>query len=222
MRRRIGIIVAVLALLGAGTSFAEPQPILELGNGPEERPPPPGPQVFLSPSGQPFRAPQGEPYPVALWFAQADADHDGRLTRAEFNADADAWFKFLDANGDGRIDMIEVTHWEEAVAPEVSGPAPPSRRRDRPAGRNELDTRRQGASAYSLINEPHPIRGADADYSFAVSPTEWRAATARRFAALDPDGDGVLLLTDLKPTPAQAVAESEGKDRKPTARGSRR
>ena len=222
MRRRVGIIVAVLALLGAGTSFAEPQPILELGNGPGERPPPPGPQVFLSPSGQPFRAPRGQPYPVVLWFAQADADHDGRLTRAEFQADAEAWFKFLDADGNGLVGMIEVTHWEEAVAPEVSGPAPPSRRRERPAGRNELDTRRQGASAYSLINEPHPIRGADADYSFAVSLTEWRAATARRFAALDPDGDGVILLTDLKPTPAQAVAESEGKARKATARAPRR
>ena len=214
MRRRFGIIVAVLALLGAGASLAEPEPILELGNGPDGPPPPPGPQVFLSPSGQPFRAPRGQLYPVVLWFAQADADHDGRLTRAEFNADAEAWFKFLDADGNGQVGMIEVTHWEEAVAPEVSGPAPPSRRRERPAGRNELDTRRQGASAYSLINEPHPIRGADADYSFAVSLTEWRAATARRFAALDPDGDGVLLPTDLKPTPAQAVAESEGKARK--------
>jgi len=168
----------------------------------------------LSPSGQPFRAPRGQPYPVGAWFTQADADHDGRLTRAEFNADADAWFKFLDANKDGQIGMIEVTHWEEAVAPEVSGPPLPGRRRDRPAGRNELDTRRQGASAYSLINEPHPIRGADADYSFSVSLTEWRAATARRFAILDKDGDGVVLLTDLQSTPAQTQTEGKAKDRR--------
>ena len=33
--------------------------------------------LFVSPSGEPFRSRPGEPYPVAVWFAQADADHDG-------------------------------------------------------------------------------------------------------------------------------------------------
>lgn len=178
-------------------------------------PRPPRAQLFLSPSGQPFRAPAGQPYPSAAWFAAADADHDGKLTRAEFRADADAWFKTLDADGDGVIGMPEVTRWEEDLVPEIArmamgGGGMGGRMRGGvggPRGRNELNTRAQGAAAFSLINEPHPIRGADADLDFKVSRAEWRAAADRRFAILDPDGDGMVLAADLKRTPAQFVQE---------------
>ena len=65
--------------------------------------PGPGAGLFISPSGKPFRAKPGEPYPVAAWFAAADRDGDGRVTLAEFEADADAFFRELDRNHDGRI-----------------------------------------------------------------------------------------------------------------------
>ncbi|MBI1197985.1 MAG: hypothetical protein GC203_08980 [Phenylobacterium sp.] len=186
-------------------------------------------QLFISPSGQPFRAPPGQPYPVAAWFAQADADHDGRLTRDEFRADADAWFKQLDVNGDGQIDMRETTRWEEEVVPEVTrmsamgGMGPGGGRGPGRGGRGDggLDTRRQGAAAFSLINEPQPIRGADTDYSLSVSRKEWRGAADRRFALLDVDGDGVLLLTELRPTPAQSMMRP-GAGQDPDGRGKRR
>ncbi|WP_293902931.1 EF-hand domain-containing protein [Phenylobacterium sp.] len=167
-------------------------------------------QLFISPSGQPFRAPPGQPYPVAAWFAQADSNHDGKLTRDEFRADADAFFKVLDVDGDGQISMPEVTRWEEVLVPEIAreamgggGAGGLGGGGRSPAGRNEINTRAQGAAAYSLINEPHPIRGADTDFSMSVSRAEWRAAADRRFALLDQDGDGVVLLSDLRPTPAQ-------------------
>lgn len=159
-------------------------------------------QLFISPSGQPFRAPPGRPYPAAAWFAQADRDHDGRLTRAEFQADAAAWFKVLDVNADGEISMPEVTHWEEDLVPEIT-------RSTFGGGRggalkhNVIDTRNQGAAAYSVINEPHPIRGADADFSMRVSQAEWRAAADRRFDLLDVDKDGAIALAELPQTPAQ-------------------
>lgn len=165
-------------------------------------PPRPRAQLFISPSGEPFRAPGDQPYPSAAWFAGADADKDGRLTRAEFRADAATWFKALDTNGDGQVAMPEVSRWEEELVPELtrfrggfSGGGP--------RGHNAVDTRREGAAAYSLINEPHPIRGADADFSMSVNPTEWRAAADRRFGLLDPNGDGVILAAELRPTPAQ-------------------
>jgi len=164
-------------------------------------------QLFISPSGKPFRAPVGQPYPSATWFAEADADHDGRLTRDEFRADADAYFKVLDTNGDGQISMIEVTHWEEDLVPELGALATGNfggrAGRGAAQGRNELDTRTQGAALFSLINEPHPIRGADADFSFTVGKAEWRAASDRRFDLLDADHDGVITLAELKQTPAQ-------------------
>lgn len=210
------LLAAGLALLVgacmAGPSRQGPPP----GFGEEEGDGPPSPraQLFISPSGQPFRAPAGGPYPSAAWFAAADRDRDGRLTRDEFRADAEAWFKVIDADGDGQLGMPEATRWEEELVPEASrvatGSFGGSRRgfaRIDPgsgvAGRNELNTRLQGASAYSLINEPHPVRGADADFDFRVTRAEWRTAADRRFALLDPDGDGAMLATELRQTLVQ-------------------
>ena len=80
---------------------------------------PKGPQFFLSPAGEPFHAPGTAPYPVAAWFAQADTDHDGSLTQAEFNADFLRFFDRLDANHDGVIDGFEISDYETKIAPEV-------------------------------------------------------------------------------------------------------
>jgi len=203
----VGVVgLALLATACAGGPRGGPPP--GFGDDEPDGPPRPRVQLFISPAGQPFRAPPGQPYPVAAWFAAADADHDGRLTRAEFRADADAWFKALDTDGDGLVSMPEVTRWEEELVPEITrGPMGGGGGGGRRSalGRNELDSRREGAAAYSLINEPHPIRGADADFSMTVSRREWTAAADRRFALLDPDGDGAVLATDLRPTPAQAA-----------------
>lgn len=217
MRSSFWVLAWTLAA-GAWVGAAQAQPpsdIDELYRREAPRGPPPRAQLFLSPAGQPFRAPPGQPYPAAAWFAQADADHDGRLTRDEFRADAEAWFEVVDEDGNGQLGMIEARRWEEELVPEMSrDPMGGAIGRREPPKRNELDTRRQGAAAYSLINEPHPVRGADADFSMTVSTREWRAAADRRFAILDPDGDGVVLAMDLKPTPAQAAPRPE-RDRRP-------
>ena len=209
MRIRAAICVLGLALLAASCAGGPPEhgpggPGLD-DEGESDGPPRPRVQLFISPGGQPFRAPGGQPYPVAAWFAQADANHDGRLTRDEFRADADAWFAVLDVNKDGQISMPEVTRWEEQLVPEITratfggfGGG-----RGAPLSRNKVDTRVQGAASYSLINEPHPIRGADADFSMSVSKAEWRAAADRRFDLLDVDKDGALTLAELPRTPAQ-------------------
>lgn len=210
MRRRNWIGLVGGALVAAGCASGPPGgPPSGFGDDePGDGPPGPRTQLFISPAGEPFRAPGDQPYPVAKWFAQADADRDGRLTRDEFRADADSWFKALDVDGDGQVSMPEVTRWEEQLVPEItrSGLGMRGASGRRGGGRNTVDTRMQGAAAYSLINEPHPIRGADSDFSFGVSRAEWRTASTRRFALLDVDGDGVILLADLKPTPAQAMA----------------
>jgi hypothetical protein len=79
--------------------------------------------VFFSPAGEPFRGAPGEAQPMARWFAQADSDHDQRLSLAEFTADHRRFFKVLDTNGDGRIDGPEVGHYETVLAPEILGAA---------------------------------------------------------------------------------------------------
>lgn len=214
---------ALTACAWAGAAHGQPAEIEELYRRPDPGPPPARAQLFVSPAGQPFRAPPGQPYPVAAWFAQADADRDGRLTRAEFRADADAWFKVVDQDGNGLLGMIEAQRWEEELVPEMSrDPMGSAIGRRGPPKRNELDTRRQGAAAYSVINEPHPVRGADSDFSMTVSAREWTGATDRRFSVLDPDGDGVVLAIDLKPTPAQASTGSEPKPERRPPTGQRR
>jgi len=89
-------------------------------NTPDARRSGPRGQLFVSPAGEPFRAEPGLPYPSAVWFAQADGDHDGKIDRSEFNADFDRFFGVLDINRDQVIDPSEVTRYERDVLPEVT------------------------------------------------------------------------------------------------------
>jgi hypothetical protein len=122
------LVGAALALLAASRLHAEPAPAIETIPGP---PPehgfdhghdghsghgPHGPRLFISPSGEPFRGGDG----LAAWFAQADADHDGSISFAEFQADAMRAFKLYDANGDGVIDGFEIQAYERERAPEIA------------------------------------------------------------------------------------------------------
>ena len=77
--------------------------------------------VFIAPSGRVFRAKEGLPYPVAEWFKQADANHDGKIDKAEFLADTAAFFKVIDRNEDGFITPLEVAFYEQRIAPEILG-----------------------------------------------------------------------------------------------------
>ena len=236
----IARVACVLFVLVAAPAAAQPYepPISIPGGGPEEPPPPPGPppqQVFISPAGEPFRAEQGQPYPVAVWFSRADADHDGVLTQAEFTADSLAFFDRLDTDKDHVVDGFENADYERNIAPEITGimpdherpsiiggppvAVPPSRVEQmigapsflHPRGR-PMVARRQGAAQYSVINEPHPVRGADADLDQRVSRAETEAAARRRFAFLDADGDGRIALIDLPKTPAQLMHDGPPPD----------
>jgi hypothetical protein len=72
-------------------------------------------RLFISPSGEPYRGEDG----LGRWLAQADTDHDGAVTLAEFRGDAQHSFKFLDTNGDGVIDGFEMQHYERDIVPEI-------------------------------------------------------------------------------------------------------
>jgi hypothetical protein len=69
----------------------------------------------------------------------------------------------------------------------------------------------QGASQYGLIDEPQPIRGADANYDFRISLDEWTNATTQRFNVLDANGDGFITPDELPKTPAQRALEAPKK-----------
>ena len=60
---------------------------------------------------------------VAQVFAQADADKDGKLTRAEFGGVVDAWFGKLDAESTGKLSREQLEDGLDAVLPASPVPA---------------------------------------------------------------------------------------------------
>jgi len=195
---RVGFILACAACCAAAQAARPPAP-------------PPGyPRLFISPSGEPFRG-KGDEDQMLRWFRQADADHDGKLTRAEFVADAQRFFRTLDQNSDGAIAGAEIDRYEYDIAPEISGLRPEGARPDgppqgQPQGKKpDKKTRKamaaraglQGASRYGILDIPEPVTSPDADMNGRVTSAEYLAAINQRFALLDTDKDGMLTFAEL-------------------------
>jgi Ca2+-binding EF-hand superfamily protein len=175
---------------------------------------------FISPFGEPFRARKPDQDTMADWFNQADRDHDGLLTTAEMQADAERFFAHLDADGNGLIEPDELVHYEWEVAPEIqvgarwrrsnaSSPAQPASsdsadksKRTGPGvdrrGSDGSDYELQGAGRYALFNMPEPVAAADLDFDRAISRAEFQQAAIHRFELLDKARKGHLTLADLE------------------------
>jgi hypothetical protein len=182
-------------------------------------------RLFISPMGEPFRSSNRGDDTLADWFDQADKNKDGRLTIEEMQKDAELFFARLDVNHDGEIDPDEITHYEEAVAPEVrtgehyslasldagSQESEGNQHERRGGGHHRGagggrtpgffrggDDPHQGAGRYGLLDLPEPVVSADTDFNRGVSLSEFRQAAAQRFLALDLDHHGYLTLSGLE------------------------
>lgn len=159
--------------------------------------------------GEPFRADAQAAYPVAAWFAQADADHDGRLGSAEMVADADRFFARLDLDHDGEIIPVELSDYENKVAPEIRlwsprGFGPQAEKAEERARRKRDEYGGPlGAGRWSLLNTPQPVAAADEDFNRGISRAEFLIAARARFAQLDKTKRSFLDLAGLPLTPAQ-------------------
>lgn len=191
------------------------------------------PNTFISPCGKPFRAASGAPYPVADWFKQADKNADGRLDKDEFVADADAFFTILDFKKTGVLGPLEIAFYEQRIAPEILGaglpvgvasPLSPAwllAQYDKPAPIDpsgtavqpqlpkpkDFDESNQGASPYSLFQEPEPIMAADLDLNGFISRANFLKLADMHFTNLDEDSHGYLTLAKLPKTPIQKLLE---------------
>jgi hypothetical protein len=188
------------------------------------------PNMFISPAGEPFRGKIGEPYASALWFAQADTNHDGKLDRAEFVADAAAFFKKLDSNGDGALSRYDVALYEHNICPEIigrrvvgsrdgarlwlaqmpsrdavpiapSGSLPPGGTPPPPG----LDETGNGASPFSFFDEPEPILTADFNVDGVITRQNFLKLADMHFTSLDPKDVGYLTLAHLPKTQIEKI-----------------
>lgn len=208
-----------------GRGFGPPPP----GGSGDQGPQRPRQQLFISPAGEPFRAAGDAPYPVAAWFAAADTNQDGALSREEFAADAARFFAVLDVDKDGVVDGFEVSTYERKIAPEIllgstfegsgrggppgGGRGGPGGGRGKPGGGGRggpMGGLMEGAAPYSLLAEPQPVMGADADFNRRITKDEALKAAKARFTLLDIDKDGVLRLDTLPRTPSQGREQPEG------------
>jgi hypothetical protein len=172
--------------------------------------------VFLSPMGEPFRSEAGQTYPSAAWFAQADKDHDGTVTRTEFLADALRFFDRIDLDHDGKLTPDEVSAYESNVAPETSiYSTRPDDYSDRSRRRRDTGAMAEsedyggpmGAGRFAWLNVPEPVVAADQDVDRIVTRDEFATAAAATFARLDSADRGRLRLQDLPRTPQQVAIE---------------
>lgn len=194
--------------------------------------------LFISPCGEPFRSEPGQPYPVLAWFRGADANHDGKLDRAEFRADAERFFHVLDRNGDGVVNDTEISYYERVLAPEITagagnarrGPIPGQPRlilaqmggmpgasmdpggssasSDSSTPKLKEDGPLQGAASYGLLNDAEPVRSADTSLEGRISLANFLARADHNFDVLDYDARGYLTLETLPTTPVQRTAEA--------------
>ncbi len=160
--------------------------------------------LFISPMGQPFRSASGQPYPVVQWFKAADADHDGKLDKAEFKADAQSFFGVLDRNRDGMVTDSEIVYYETVLVPELnaSGQAAENDTSDKTKLAGDL----QGAAPYALINDAEPVRSADDSFIGRLTLKAFLARADHNFDVLDEPGKGYLVLEDLPRTEVQDAA----------------
>jgi len=205
------IVAAAIAALSLAGSLAGP-PALAAAPRPQTTPLA-DPNLFISPSGQPFRSKAGEPYPVVAWFNKTDTNHDGKIDREEFKAEAKAFFDMMNVRKNGVIDDEIIDVYEKKVVPEIlsanilqPGAASTSGETGYAAPGSDYKTQRQGAAQFGLLNNAEPLRSADHSFRGLIRLPDMLAQADANFDALDEDHRGYLTLEDLPRPPAEEVA----------------
>ena len=101
-------------------------------------------------------------------MAQADTNHDGKISRAEFLAARDARFAQMDANHDGSLQASERPHWQQG-----------------------------GAQTASAAGGGHGNHG-DANGDGVVSKAEYDAQAGHQFDRADANHDGFIDAAEMQ------------------------
>ena len=167
--------------------------------------------------GEAFRTNDSGEEPFDQWFALADADGDGSISRLEFRTDAETFFATLDNSGDKVIDADEMAAYERDTPGRTraagGGAATPSSDRPKPksstpvpkghvaivtSGNVPSATRiHPGDTRINFAEVPQPVAMADLNLDRRVTLDEFLKTAGKRFTNYDVDKDGRLTRKEL-------------------------
>lgn len=141
------------------------------------------------------------PHEGSAFIHDYDADHDGQVTRAEFDAGRVTRFKATDANGDGWVSEEEyVGEYHARLEQQLAAS-------DRSEDKKTEERQRQ-------MRQAHVRFGVlDKDKDGKMTQAEYDASGARAFAEQDNDKDGIVTAADAAATAARQLAAREKADR---------
>lgn len=163
--------------------------------------------MIYSPNGEPLNGgPLGRPTcnkAMSTWFARVDTDHAGRLSHAEFMADATAQFARMDIDHNGYLVPEELERYRLPYRQDASPTAGTAQTSDTDNsgghhhGRHGSSNDSQSNASSASHLEPDPVMAADVHNNFKVTLEDFLAQADRNFAELDTDHDGLITLKAL-------------------------
>ena len=141
------------------------------------------------------------PHEGSAFIRDYDANHDGQVTRAEFDAGRVARFRATDTNGDGWVS-------EDEYVAEYSG------RLEQQLAASDRSEEKKTEERQRQIRQTHVRFGVlDKDKDGKMTQAEYDASGARAFAEQDDDKDGIITQADAAATAAKQRAAREKADR---------
>lgn len=141
------------------------------------------------------------PHEGSAFIHDYDANHDGQVSRAEFDTARASRFKATDANGDGWLS-------EDEYVGEYSG------RLEQQLAASDRSEEKKTEERQRQIRQAHVrFDVLDKDKDRKMTQAEYDASGARAFAEQDNDKDGIVTAADAAATAARQMAARKAADK---------
>ncbi len=137
------------------------------------------------------------PHDGASFIHDYDADHDGKVTRAEFDAGRTARFRATDVNADGWLSEVEYVGEYRA-------------RLEQQLAESYRDEEKKTEERQRQLRQAHVRFGVlDRDKDGKMTSAEYNASGERAFVEQDADKDGTITAADVAATEAKRAAHRD-------------